>query len=341
MTGSPKTVLAMAAAKSALAQKTAVVKEAPKDKKTLKASSLRVAANAAKAAAVAAEKAAEEAERSQPSDGLAVRYVKRTREETPLKKAAVEKTPKKAAVEKTPKKAVVEKTPKKAGVEKSTSSEKSPKKRGAEKPFRGTTLSENSPKKRVQEVAAVPQAPKPDKPNAKKPIGGGYGVFLKEQREEIAKSVGGVVTAVTKKAAELYKALTEEERKPYHDKYVELAETYKAAVAEYENACKLAGHTAETTPTKKSKQADGLVTPPKFRMAKVAAESAPALDADCLHEAKGLGYEQAFRSLTAQKVLIDKNVPHDKIVRALRASGGVEKKAFTALRTFCPPSQAY
>lgn len=316
------------------------------------ASAKEKAAAAEAAKAVKAAKTAQQAQGSQPSDGLVVKYVKRTRQETSPKKASAEKTPKKAGVEKTPTKTVGEKLPKKIVAEpspkktvalkspKKTAPQKSPMKTGAEKSPKKTSF-EKSPKKRGLEVAAASQAPKPEKPNLKKPTGGGFGVFMKEKREEITKSVAGQpCTAVIKRGAELYKALNEEERKPYHDKYVKLYETYKAAVAEYENACKLAGHTAETTPTKKSKT-DGLVTPPKVRMAKVSSESAPAPDPECLHEAKGLGYEQAFRNLTAQKVLVEKRVPHDKIVRALRASGGVEKKAFAALRTFCPPSQLY
>jgi len=198
-----------------------------------------------------------------------------------------------------------------------------------------------TPKKRVQEVAvavpealkALPDVAKPERPTLKKPTGGGWGVFLQERRDEITKSLAGQpCTAVVKKASELYKALTEEERKPFHAKYLELFETYKAAVAEYEESCRLSGHAVET-PTKKRKLDKDNVTPTKkYTPVKVSAELVGPLNEDSLREAKGLGYEDAFRNLTLKKVLVEKGVPHDKMVRALRASGGVERKAFAALQ---------
>jgi len=272
----------LAKEKKALALTKAVVAQEKKASLLISLKKKAAAAKAAKEKKVAAEKAAaEKAEKSQPADGLVVRYIKHTKEASPKK----------------------------------------------------------TPKKRVREVAvpealkALPDVAKPERPTLKKPTGGGWGVFLQERREEITKSLAGQpCTAVVKKASELYKALTEEERKPFHAKYLELFETYKTAVADYEEACRLSGHAVET-PTKKRKLDKDNVTPTKkYTPVKVSAELVGPLNEDSLREAKGLGYEDAFRNLTLKKVLVEKGVPHDKMVRALRASGGVERKAFAALR---------
>lgn len=165
----------------------------------------------------------------------------------------------------------------------------------------------------------------------KRPVGGAWGVFLQEQRAEIAKSLpeGHKITDVTKKAGELYKALSEAELNRLKELFDAKTETYKAAVADWEKACMVAGHPLETTPSKKRKMDN--ITPTK--RTKVSAENLGPLDPDALREAMGLGYkhEEAFRSLAACAHLIDNKVPHSKIVRALRASGGNEKKAFAAL----------
>jgi len=177
-----------------------------------------------------------------------------------------------------------------------------------------------------------------DRPVApKRPVAGAWGVFLQERREDITKSLpaGHKITDVVKKASEIFKALTDAERKAFSTKFDEKKETYKAAVVGYQEAMMSGGHSLETTPSKKSKM--NHITPTKHHwqqsktMVKVLPELLGPLDADALHEAKGLGYEEAFRSLVSCAALIEKKIPHDKIVRALRAAGGKEKKAFAAI----------
>jgi len=170
----------------------------------------------------------------------------------------------------------------------------------------------------------------------KRPVAGAWGTFLEEQRDAIVKSMpaGFKVTEVLKKAAQQFKALTDDERKVLTEKFQAKTETYKTAIETYNDAMLAGGHSLET-PTKKRKGME-LITPTKkhIKMVKVSPESVAKLgpvDADALHEASGLGYEEAFRSLVTCAALIEKKVPHDKIVRALRASGGKEKKAFAAL----------
>jgi len=73
-------------------------------------------------------------------------------------------------------------------------------------------------------------------PNApKKPSGGGYGVFLAENRAKIVQSLpaGHKITDVTKAAGEQWKKLSEAQKKPYNDKYEKKKEEYEVAIAEY------------------------------------------------------------------------------------------------------------
>jgi len=73
-------------------------------------------------------------------------------------------------------------------------------------------------------------------PNApKKPAGGGYGVYVSENREKITKSLpaGHKMTDVGKAAGVEWKALSEAAKKPYVDKYDKKQAEYKAALAEY------------------------------------------------------------------------------------------------------------
>jgi len=78
---------------------------------------------------------------------------------------------------------------------------------------------------------------KKDKNAPKKPAGGGYGVFFNEKREDfkqaaVAKSdvsFGGGA----KLAGEAWKAMSEEQKKPYTDKYMAKQAEYAAAMAVY------------------------------------------------------------------------------------------------------------
>merc|ERR1719240_1081088 len=73
-------------------------------------------------------------------------------------------------------------------------------------------------------------------PNApKKPTGGGYGVFLAENRASIVKSLPAdhKMTDVGKAAGEKWRALSDAAKKPYQDKFLKKQEEYKAALAEY------------------------------------------------------------------------------------------------------------
>eukprot|EP00746_Dinoflagellata_sp_MGD_P156308 gnl/MRDRNA2_/MRDRNA2_85760_c0_seq1.p1 gnl/MRDRNA2_/MRDRNA2_85760_c0~~gnl/MRDRNA2_/MRDRNA2_85760_c0_seq1.p1 ORF type:complete len:246 (+),score=93.12 gnl/MRDRNA2_/MRDRNA2_85760_c0_seq1:98-739(+) len=73
-------------------------------------------------------------------------------------------------------------------------------------------------------------------PNApKKPTGGGYGMFLAENRAKITKSLpaGHKITDVTKAAGDQWRVLSETQKKPYNDMFLKKQEEYQVAFAEY------------------------------------------------------------------------------------------------------------
>lgn len=152
-------------------------------------------------------------------------------------------------------------------------------------------------KRRLQKkIKAKLKAEEKEQQLAKKRIvptkvaGGAYGVFLEEQREAIKASLpsGHKITDVAKTAGDQWRALSAEARKPYDDKYQEKMKAYAKGVSEL---------------------------------------SQKVLDPDSLREASGLGYETAFRKLAARPDMLEKQLPGDKIVRALRAAGGSFAKA--------------
>jgi len=73
-------------------------------------------------------------------------------------------------------------------------------------------------------------------PNApKRPSGGGYGVFLAENRAKITQSLpaGHKITDVTKAAGEQWRKLSEKAKQPYQDKYDKKMTEYWKAFEEY------------------------------------------------------------------------------------------------------------
>jgi len=73
-------------------------------------------------------------------------------------------------------------------------------------------------------------------PNApKRPAGGGYGVYMAENREKIGNSLpkGHSMGEVGKKAGELWRALSAAAKKPYEDKFQKKNAEFKAAMEEF------------------------------------------------------------------------------------------------------------
>ncbi len=76
----------------------------------------------------------------------------------------------------------------------------------------------------------------PDAP--KKPVGGTYGIFLAEKREEIKKALPAdhKITDVTKKAGEMWAAAKEADKKKYETIYQKKNEEYKVAMEAWKKA---------------------------------------------------------------------------------------------------------
>jgi len=69
----------------------------------------------------------------------------------------------------------------------------------------------------------------------KRPAGGGYGCFLNAKRPEIMKSLpaGWKITDISKKAGELWKALSDKQKKPFEEEYKVKQAAYQKAMEEY------------------------------------------------------------------------------------------------------------
>jgi hypothetical protein len=189
--------------------------------------------------------------------------------------------------------------------------------------------------------------PKKDKNAPKKPTGGGYGQFLAENRERIVKSLpsgSNVITDTAKAAGAQYKALSEDEKKPYEDKFKEKMKEYQAAMEEYK-----ANQPAEkeeeeeddepSPPPKRAKKTEKTPTPPKpvksgkgkGRGAAKAATAEVEVDAKVLAEATELGYGGALRNLAGRADVKDLKKSDNDLLGALKTSGGLVNPARRAL----------
>lgn len=185
--------------------------------------------------------------------------------------------------------------------------------------------------------------PKKDKDAPKKPAGGGYGQFMAENREKIVKSLpagSNVISDTAKAAGAQWKALSEDEKKPYEDKFNEKMKAYRAAMEEYK-ANQPADKEEEASPppkkAKKTEKTEKTPTPPKAVKAgkgKGVAKAAKAeveVDAGVLAEAVKLGYEGALRNLAGRADVKDLKKSDQDLLGALKASGGLVNPARHAL----------
>merc|ERR1719159_610196 len=76
---------------------------------------------------------------------------------------------------------------------------------------------------------------KTDSKAPKKPAAGAYGVFLAENREAVAKTLpgGSKITEVAKAVGAQWSMLSEEDKKPYKEKFLQKQEEYRAAMEAY------------------------------------------------------------------------------------------------------------
>jgi len=130
------------------------------------------------------------------------------------------------------------------------------------------------------------RAKDPNQP--KKPAGGGYGVFLAKNREEITKSLpeGHRMTDVAKAAGEKWKALSEEAKKPFEAEYAMKMEEYKKAIEKYEFVDPIESSEDESSHISPNKRASAnLGTLLAVKRSRHSAPEAAAIDAVLLEEA--------------------------------------------------------
>jgi hypothetical protein len=78
------------------------------------------------------------------------------------------------------------------------------------------------------------EKPKKDPAAPKRPAGGAYGCFLAKHRREFeTQTAGQSITAVTKLASTKWRALTEDEKKPYAEAYAAKKTAYDEAMKSY------------------------------------------------------------------------------------------------------------
>lgn len=190
--------------------------------------------------------------------------------------------------------------------------------------------------------------PKKDKNAPKKPAGGGYGQFMAENRDKIVKSLpsgSNVISDTAKAAGAQWKALSEDEKKPYEDKYNEKMKAYQAAMEEYKANKAAEKEEEEEKPSpppkkaKKTEKTEKTPTPPKpvksgkgrGKGAAKAAKAEVEVDAGVLAEAVKLGYEDALRNLAGRADVKDLKKSDQDLLGALKASGGLVNPARHAM----------
>jgi len=194
--------------------------------------------------------------------------------------------------------------------------------------------------------------PKKDKDAPKKPAGGGYGQYLSQHRNEIAASLpagSNPISDVAKVAGERWKALSEAEKKPYLDSFVEKMKEYRTAMEAHRAANPVAEEEDEkeeeeektSTPKRKKATEDSDESPAKraknankARVPKAKAKVRPTgardeceFDSDVMKEAKKLGFDSQLRNLANRddvKALAKKDAD---LLAALRASNGLVNPA--------------
>lgn len=186
----------------------------------------------------------------------------------------------------------------------------------------------------------------------KRPAGGAYGVFLADQRENIKKSLPAdhKITDVTKKASELWKNISEKEKKKYEDLYAKKMETYKTEMEEYKkNGGKVdeeeeeeAVEEAKTEPTPKKSSPKKRSAPakpeteakaPAAKRGRTASKATPevAIDASVLAEAEKLGWAGELRNLASRPDVLAAGKSSRILLEALKDSKGLVNPARRAL----------
>jgi len=189
----------------------------------------------------------------------------------------------------------------------------------------------------------------------KKPAGGAYGCFLSDKRKEITDSLpqGSKVTDVSKKAGELWKAVSEEEKNKYEAIYKQKSEDYKAALEEYKkNGGQEANDAEEAEEAEEAEKVEDSKAPvkpePKKRAAKESKDEPAAkrgrktketqetkeeltLDSEVCAAAAKLGFETALKNLAGRPEVKASGKSAQELLEALKSSNGLVNPARRAL----------
>lgn len=192
-----------------------------------------------------------------------------------------------------------------------------------------------------------------DKDAPKKPAGGGYGRFLAANRKEIVESMpagSNQTTDVAKAAGARWKALSDDEKKPYEEEFAAKMEEFRAAMEAYKASNASAEKEDDASPekekpAKRAKKAEKLESPPKVakpakkekaaapakRVSKAKGPEVPEIEAEVMAEAHKLGYESNLRNLAARDDVKSLGKSDKDLLAALKASSGLVNPARRAL----------
>jgi len=185
----------------------------------------------------------------------------------------------------------------------------------------------------------------PDGP--KKPVGGAYGIFSNEKREEFTKAVAALgekgFGPVAKMTSEAFKTLGEAEKAVYQEKFVQKFAAYKEAVEAYKKE-KAAEQPSEkpATPAKSPEKKRGRPTssPTSDPVAKAAkrsgkaakgAPAGPVFEASVVAAAEKEGLTSSLSNLAARPAILAKGLQPMVLLKALRENEGLVNKAQKAL----------
>eukprot|EP00440_Ansanella_granifera_P069501 gb/GFBE01075404.1/.p1 GENE.gb/GFBE01075404.1/~~gb/GFBE01075404.1/.p1 ORF type:complete len:207 (+),score=67.17 gb/GFBE01075404.1/:1-621(+) len=183
----------------------------------------------------------------------------------------------------------------------------------------------------------------PEQP--KKLVGGAYGIFVDENREEMMKSLpaGSKFTDMAKVASSRWKEMSEEDKAPYQKKYEAKKEEYDAAMKKYQetrsqDADADAAVEETATPSKRHRKADDAVVPSsaekqtqqKVVSAKRSGNKGPQELAKevnrrrSLHaRAQRLGLLPKMLELSQEQEIVAKRLNETKVLKALETSAGI------------------
>lgn len=172
-----------------------------------------------------------------------------------------------------------------------------------------------------KEKRADSDKPEKDPDAPKRPVGGAYGIFSNERREQITQELQARgekgFGPVAKMTSEAFKALKEDERRVYEERFKEAQDRYKQELAAYEKKKAEKGPACDdkpTSPPKPSPRKRGGIDNDKAALpskrAKVSVKSAPEphinIDPSTLAAAERAGMATMLENLARRPEIVAK-----------------------------------